>query len=1241
MCLNPLGREPPTWTRPLAVAVAGLAAVLLVASLAVVSGGAATGGPPAVVDGHDTVGLETVGADAFSSYGLYSATEPDEPPVEWAFDAGSTVTSSPTIVDGTVYVGIAGGDGHVYALDAATGDEEWAFETGGGISSSPFVDDGTVYIGSSDNHLYAIDAESGTEEWSFEADHTVNSPFLYDGTVYVSSWDENIYAVDAETGEEEWIFETGDTVRSSPTVVDGTVYVGSQDGHLYALDATSGDEEWAFETDDEVRSSPTVYNETVYAGSWDGNMYALDAQSGAYVWSYSVGDNNISPSPTVANDTLYFGSHSNNVYALNASTGEFVWSRATFNNVLSSPTVADDTVYVGSSDANLYALDARTGAKHWAFETDDEFGILTTGPTVVDGTVYFGSRDDHIYALETGSEGSSVDSRVLLGTLGHHDVEVVPTGLSSFEVEPVSDTIVQGEPLEVEFVNAVDVDGEPYTTGDDTWTNIDVEHPLDDDPRRVAVEFVDGEALHTFEVLDGDETDNLDVDTYEELEAWDVNDPRISDTYDIDVVATRLVSFEVEPVSDSIVQGEPMEVEFVNAVDVDGEPYTTGDDTWTNIDVEHPLDDDPRRVAVEFVDGEALHTFEVLESEETEGLNVDTYEELEAWDVNDPRISDTYDIEVVATRLASFDVEPVTDAVLQGEPLEVEFVNAVDVHGEPYTTGDDAWTNIDVEHPHDDDPRRVAVEFVDGEALHTFEVLDGDETDELELGEHNSLGAWDVNDPRISDTYDVEIVATRLASFDVQPETDPVVQGEPLEVEFVNAVDVYGNPYTTGDDSLTNIDVEHPLDDQPRRVAVEFVDGDAQFTFEVLDGEETEDLDVGEYSGLEAWDVNDPRISDTYKVEIVATRLTSFDVQPVTDPVLQGEPLEVEFVNAVDVHGEPYTTGDDTLTNIDVEHPLDDQPRRVAVEFVDGDAQFTFEVLDGQETEDLDLDTYEDLEAWDVNDPSIRSAYDVEIVATRLASFEVEPISDTIVQGKPLEVEFVNAVDIDGEPYTTGDDSWTNIDVEHPLDDQPRRVAVEFVDGEAVQTFEVLDSGETEDLDVDTYVGLDAWDVNDPRISTTYDVAVVATRLASFDVEPVSDTIVQGEPLEVEFVNAVDVDGEPYTTGDDAWTNIDVEHPLDDQPRRVAVEFVDGEALHTFEVLDGGETEGLDVGEYSDLEAWDVADPSIRSAYDVEVVASEDDPDLPFLDADGSGFGGMLAVIALLAAAGIARRRIE
>jgi hypothetical protein len=58
-------------------------------------------------------------------------------------------------------VGVAGlaatfGSGAVVAQTDEGGEEQWAFETGS-VVDSPTVADGTVFVGSTDNTLYAVD----------------------------------------------------------------------------------------------------------------------------------------------------------------------------------------------------------------------------------------------------------------------------------------------------------------------------------------------------------------------------------------------------------------------------------------------------------------------------------------------------------------------------------------------------------------------------------------------------------------------------------------------------------------------------------------------------------------------------------------------------------------------------------------------------------------------------------------------------------------------------------------------------------------------------------------------------------------------------------------------------------------------------------------------------------------------------------------------------------------------------
>ncbi|MFC6874210.1 outer membrane protein assembly factor BamB family protein [Halobellus marinus] len=142
---------------------------------------------------------------------------------------------------------------NVYAVEAASGTQRWRFEAEEAVTSSPAIVDGSVYIGSGDVFddeccVYALNAALGTEQWRFAADGPVtSSPAVVDGTVYVGSDDGHVYAVDAASGTEQWCFETDGQVRSSPVVVDGTVYVAGG-GTVYAL-AGTGTEVFGEETE--------------------------------------------------------------------------------------------------------------------------------------------------------------------------------------------------------------------------------------------------------------------------------------------------------------------------------------------------------------------------------------------------------------------------------------------------------------------------------------------------------------------------------------------------------------------------------------------------------------------------------------------------------------------------------------------------------------------------------------------------------------------------------------------------------------------------------------------------------------------------------------------------------------------------------------------------------------------------------------------------------------------------------
>jgi len=100
---------------------------------------------------------------------------------KWSFEQDD-IKSSPTIVDSSLY--IVGS--HTYKLDASDGSKVWSFELDTPsenlypsiFATTPTIMDGTVYVGSAwavyysngterDGTIYAVDTETGDEKWRF------------------------------------------------------------------------------------------------------------------------------------------------------------------------------------------------------------------------------------------------------------------------------------------------------------------------------------------------------------------------------------------------------------------------------------------------------------------------------------------------------------------------------------------------------------------------------------------------------------------------------------------------------------------------------------------------------------------------------------------------------------------------------------------------------------------------------------------------------------------------------------------------------------------------------------------------------------------------------------------------------------------------------------------------------------------------------------------------------------------
>jgi WD40 repeat protein len=169
----------------------------------------------------------------------------------------------------------------VYCLNATTGVKLWSFATGDSISSSPSIAGGRVYVGSDDARVYCLNALTGAHAWNYTTgDAVVSTPAIAGGRVYVGSNDGKEYCLNALTGALVWNFTTIDCVESSAAILNGRVYVGSDDNTLYCLDAATGVQVWSYITGGMVCSSPAIAGGYLFVGSYDCSVYCLPLDLG-------------------------------------------------------------------------------------------------------------------------------------------------------------------------------------------------------------------------------------------------------------------------------------------------------------------------------------------------------------------------------------------------------------------------------------------------------------------------------------------------------------------------------------------------------------------------------------------------------------------------------------------------------------------------------------------------------------------------------------------------------------------------------------------------------------------------------------------------------------------------------------------------------------------------------------------------------------------------------------------------
>ena len=317
--------------------------------------------------------------------------------LKWAFgfDGDATAFAPPTVLDGQVFIGSAGG--LVHAMRAENGCLQWVFQANGPVRSSiEAVALGRQHVllfGDMTGWFYSVQAETGKLLWKVHVDEhdstrLTGGPLAHGGTVFVpvSSWEET---------------------RSADATYPCCTFRGS----VVALRIRDGKQLWkTWMTDVPIERGLNSRGTMEYGPSGVGVWSAPTLDPKRNLLYIGTGDNYSAP----ATDT------SDAVIALDLATGHIVWSRQltardVFNgNCASSPDGCGPDFDFGSSPILTHAPNGRelllAGQKSgivWALDPANKGDVVwqaRVGKGGTNGGVQWGMASDGLHVFATVSD---------------------------------------------------------------------------------------------------------------------------------------------------------------------------------------------------------------------------------------------------------------------------------------------------------------------------------------------------------------------------------------------------------------------------------------------------------------------------------------------------------------------------------------------------------------------------------------------------------------------------------------------------------------------------------------------------------------------------------------------------------------------------------------------------------------------------------------------------------------------
>lgn len=325
--------------------------------------------------------------------------------------AGYEVNLQAAVTQSSIYT--AAKDGHINAINRATGDKLWSIDLAQDISSGPVVNDSTLILGMGDATIVALNTRTGHKLWQQSvANEVVALPHVAQNKVYIKTIDGEVAALNLSDGKILWHYNhivPSLVLRggSEPAVSGRYVIVGFSDGKLDALEAKTGQLLWQrtiarpsggtdIERMVDIDVDPVISQGIVYVATYQGKLAAVSMTTGELLWEHNL---SAYTGLALTDDNLIITDTQGFVWNMMQNSGHVIWKQPQLKNRwLTAPVIMHDAIVVADAEGYVHWLSKQDG-QIIARQLINSEGI-SASPIVMENVVYILTNDGELAALQ-------------------------------------------------------------------------------------------------------------------------------------------------------------------------------------------------------------------------------------------------------------------------------------------------------------------------------------------------------------------------------------------------------------------------------------------------------------------------------------------------------------------------------------------------------------------------------------------------------------------------------------------------------------------------------------------------------------------------------------------------------------------------------------------------------------------------------------------------------------------------